>query len=191
MSTVVARMGKPHGIRGEVTVEVRTDDPEDRFVPGASFATDPDIGTLTLRTARWHRDRLLLSFAEITDRTRAEEVRNTLLVLTGDEADTVEDEAWYVEDLVDAEVFVAGERIGTVTAVTGTPAQDLLVIDHVAGHEVLVPFVTAIVPVVDLEAGRVELTPPPGLLELLDEPDDAAPAATPAPRCGSPSQWPR
>lgn len=91
MSTVVARLGKPHGIRGECTVEVRTDAPEERFVPGAVFSTEPDIGALTLSRARWHRDRLLLTFEEIADRTRAEEVRNTLISV----AETLEDDdAW-------------------------------------------------------------------------------------------------
>ena len=71
MDLVVARLGKPHGIRGEFTVEVRTDRPDERLVPGMTYATDPDIGELTLTSARWHRDRLLLAFDEVPDRTRA------------------------------------------------------------------------------------------------------------------------
>ncbi|MCT4574488.1 ribosome maturation factor RimM, partial [Bacillus thuringiensis] len=74
-----ARLGKPHGIRGEVTVEVRTDEPDERFVPGAVFSTEPDVGPLTLSRARWHRERLLLTFDEVADRNRAEEIRNTLI----------------------------------------------------------------------------------------------------------------
>ena len=85
MDLVVARLGKPHGIRGEFTVEVRTDRPDERLVPGMTYATDPDIGELTLTSARWHRDRLLLAFDEVPDRTRAEEIRNTLLLAEQDD----------------------------------------------------------------------------------------------------------
>ncbi|MYM20084.1 ribosome maturation factor RimM [Brevibacterium sp. 5221] len=163
MSHVVARLGKPHGIRGEVTVEVRTDDPDERFVPGAVFSTEPDIGELTLARARWHRDRLLLTFDEIPDRNRAEEVRNTLIGVDA-EADEAED-AWLIEDLVGAQAIRAGEVVGEIADVTTGAAQDLLHLRLPDGREVLVPFVEALVPVVDLEARRVEIDPPDGLLE--------------------------
>lgn len=165
MSTVVARLGRPHGIRGEVTVEVRTDDPDERFVVGARFGTDPDIGDLTLSRARVHNGRLLLTFEEVPDRNRAEEIRNTLL--TVDDADTTEEDedAWYVEDLVGASVFVGDERVGEVADLVTGPAQDLLTVKLLSGAEVLVPFVTEIVPEVDVEAGRVVLDPPAGLLD--------------------------
>lgn len=163
MDTVFARLGKPHGIRGEFTVEVRTDRPDERLVPGRTYSTDPDIGSLTLKTARWHRDRLLLSFEEITDRTRAEEVRNTLIL--GEAAEEDEDDAWYLDDLVDLDVYEGETKVGTITDVTNGVAQDLLHMKHVDGHEVLIPFVTAIVPEVDLEAGRIVVTPPAGLFD--------------------------
>ena len=165
MSQIAARLGKPHGIRGEVTVEVRTDDPDARFVPGAVFETDPDIGALTLERARWHRDRLLLTFAEVADRTRAEEIRNTLLLVDAAD-DEVEDDAWSVDELVGLEVHLAaGGAVGTVADLTVGAVQDLLHVRTPDGREVLVPFVEEIVPEVDLETGRVLLTPPPGLLE--------------------------
>ncbi len=164
MSNVVARLGKPHGIRGEVTVEVRTDDPDERFVPGAVFATDPDIGPLTLSRARWHQQRLLLTFDEITDRNRAEDVRNTLISVDTDDDD--EDDAWLVEELIGAQVFHNGQQIGTVADVVAGSAQDLLSIRQNSGAEALVPFVESIVPVVDLEAGRIEIDPPAGLLDI-------------------------
>lgn len=165
MSQVAARLGRPHGIHGEVTVEVRTDDPDARFVPGAVFATDPDIGELTLERARWHRDRLLLTFAEIPTRTRAEEVRNTL-VLVDAEDDEVEDDAWSVDELRGLEVHLAaGGRVGTVTDLVVGVMQDLLQVETTAGDDVLVPFVEEIVPEVDVETGRILLTPPPGLVD--------------------------
>lgn len=165
MSQVAARLGKPHGIHGEVTVEVRTDDPDARFVPGAVFTTDPDIGELTLERARWHRDRLLLTFAEVPTRTRAEEVRNTLILVDAED-DEVEDDVWTVEELRGLEVHLAaGGLVGTVTDLTVGVMQDLLHVETTAGEDVLVPFVEEIVPEVDVETGRVLLTPPPGLID--------------------------
>src|SRR5699024_6880419 len=135
MSQVAARLGKPHGIHGEVTVEVRTDDPDARVVPGAIFTTDPDIGELTLERARWHPGRLLLTSAQIPNRPRAEEVRNTL-VLVDAEDDEVEDDVWTVEELRGLEAHLAaGGLIGTVTDLTVGVMQDLLHIDTTAGEE--------------------------------------------------------
>lgn len=167
MSQVVARLGKPHGIRGEMTVEVRTDDPEDRFTPGSVFGTEPDIGPLTLTRARWHRDRLLLTFEEVTDRTRAEDIRNTLI--TAPSADTdAESDAWYIDDLIGAEVVAttSGTPLGTVTAITPGAAQDLIHVELYGGKEVLIPFVEEIVPVVDVDNKRIEIDPPAGLLDM-------------------------
>ncbi len=162
MSQVVARLGKPHGIRGEFTVEVRTDDPDERFLVGSEFSTQPDIGTLTLTRARWHRDRLLLTFAEISDRTRAEEVRNTLISVEADDSD--DDSAWYVADLIGLDVIENDTVIGKVADVINNPAQDLLEITLDSGAEALIPFVEEIVPHVDIDSGTVTITPPAGLL---------------------------
>lgn len=164
MDTVVARLGKPHGIRGEFTVEVRTDRPDERFVPGNIYSTDPDIGELTLKSARWHRDRLLLTFDEVPDRNRAEEIRNTL-ILSSQSEDEDDDDAWYLEDLVGLGVFEGRERVGEIIDVTNGLAQDLLHMNHIDGHEVLIPFVAAIVPEVDVEAGWIQVTPPAGLFD--------------------------
>lgn len=164
MDLVVARLGKPHGIRGEFTVEVRTDRPDERLVPGMTYATDPDIGELTLKSARWHRDRLLLAFDEVPDRTRAEEIRNTLLLAEqDDEAD--DEEAWLLDDLIGLRAFVGDEEVGEIVDVTNGAAQDLLHLRHTDGHEVLIPFVSEIVPEVDTASGRIVLTPPAGLLD--------------------------
>jgi len=169
MKLQVARIGKPHGIRGEVTVQLFTDDPETRFAPGESLIAEPaSNGPLTVRSARWNKQILVVAFAEVPDRNRAEELRGTQLFVEA-ESPEEDEEGWYSHELEGLAVFVGSTRIGTVSElITGT-AQDLLEIARPDGSTVLVPFVEEIVPEVDAEGGRVVLTPPPGLLELGDE----------------------
>ena len=170
MDVVVARIGKAHGLRGEVTIEVRTDAPQERFVPGARFRTEPGpAGPLELASVRDHNGTLLLGFAGVPDRTAAEGLRGVLLLADMDEpAD--DDDAWYEKDLVGLSVVtLAGEPVGEVVALEPRPNQDLLVVRLVDGREGLVPFVTAIVPEVDVAGGRVVIDPPAGLFDL-DEP---------------------
>ncbi len=161
---VVARIGKPHGLKGEVTVRVHTDEPEQRFTPGAVLRTDPaDRGPLTLRSARIHRDIWLLAFDEAADRTAAEALRGTKLLSQAQESD----DAWYEDELVGlAVVTVGGASVGTVTGLHERPAQDLLEVALDGGGTAYVPLVAQLVPEVDLDAGRVVIDPPPGLLEL-------------------------
>lgn len=176
---LVARIGKPHGIRGEVTVQVHTDDPHDRFVPGAVFTTRAPAGSgvpreLTLTAARLHRDIWLLAFEEIPDRTGAESLRGTTLHLRADDAvdetDKVDENSWYEDELVGlTAVDPAGETIGAVSGLLTGAAQDLLVVTLQDGTEAMVPFVAAIVPEVDIEAGRVVIDAPPGLFDLARE----------------------
>lgn len=176
---VVARIGKAHGLRGEVTVETRTDDPERRFRPGVTFGTVARTGSgvprsLTLATARLHRMIWLLSFDGIPDRTGAEGLRDTLLTVsaadaaTGEGADDADDEGWYEEDLVGLEVVTAdGDLVGTVTGLELGP-QDRLVV-AVEGGVVRIPFVEEIVPEIDEDTRRVVVAPPAGLLELVED----------------------
>lgn len=179
---VVARVGRAHGIRGEVTVQVHTDDPGARFVPGATlFCTPVRTGlpeTLTLATARDHNGVLLLSFEEIGDRTAAEALRGVRLEADVEEPDDEhrEPDAWYDHELIGlAAVDPGGAALGRVVGVEHLPAQDLLEVERPGGERRLVPLVTAIVPEVDLAAGRVVIDAPPGLLEDLDEAPDESP----------------
>ncbi|GAB3284615.1 ribosome maturation factor RimM [Sinomonas notoginsengisoli] len=166
MHVQVARIGKPHGIRGEVTVHVLTDAPDERFVPGAEFTVEPAAhGPLTLRGARWNKDVLLLSFAEVADRNRAEELRGAKLFVDTQELEDDDDAGWYEHELVGLVARVDGRDVGTVVALQTMPVQDLLVVDTPQG-EVLVPFVDEIVPEVDPEGGFIVVVPPPGLFEL-------------------------
>jgi 16S rRNA processing protein RimM len=174
MRLVIGRVGRPHGLRGEVTVEVRTDDPADRFRPGAVLRTDPpERGPLKVSAARWHSGRLLLCFDGCADREDAEALRNTMLEIdSADLAPLADPEEFYDHDLIGlAVVTFAGEDVGVVADVLHH-GQDLLVIDGAGprkGAEIMIPFVTAIVPEVSLEAGRIVIDPPPGLLD----PDDS------------------
>lgn len=167
MQLVVGRIRRPHGIRGEVAVEVRTDDPEARFLTGTALATDPaERGPLTLTSRRWHSGQLLMSFAGIADRSAAEDLRGTWLVIDSAElGPTGNRDEFYDHQLIGlTAVTVAGQPVGEVTDVLHH-GQDLLVITSAEGGEHLVPFVAALVPEVDLTAGRLLIDPPPGLLE--------------------------
>ncbi|SBT53189.1 ribosome maturation factor RimM [Micromonospora auratinigra] len=179
MLLVVGRIGKPHGIRGEVTVEVRTDEPEARFTPGAVLRTDPGVvpsepgawrvpAELTVESARWHQGRLLVVFAGVADRNVAEALRNTLLSVDSGEVAPPEDpEEFHDHQLVGlAVVTPSGERLGEVARIDHAPASDLLVLRRPEGRTALIPFVKAIVPEVDLVGGRVVVDPPGGLLDL-------------------------
>ncbi|MFJ2605818.1 ribosome maturation factor RimM [Streptomyces sp. NPDC091279] len=175
MQLVVARIGRAHGIRGEVTVEVRTDEPELRLGPGAVLTTDPaSTGPLTIETGRVHSGRLLLRFAGVTDRTGAEALRNTLLIaeIDPEELPDGEDE-YYDHQLMDLDVVtVDGTEVGRITEISHLPSQDLFIVERPDGSEVMIPFVGEIVTEIDLEEQRAVIDPPPGLI------DDAAEIAS-------------
>jgi 16S rRNA processing protein RimM len=171
---VVGRIGRPHGIRGEVTVEVRTDDPDLRFAPGSVLQTEPArVGPLTVAAARWHSGRLLLLVEGAHDRTGAEALRGAVLSAEVDDDEVPEDPEEFFDHQLRGLTAVGpdGAEIGVVDDVVHLPGQDLLSVKRPGGREVLVPFVAEFVPEIDVDAGRVVLTPPPGLLNL-DELDD-------------------
>ncbi|WP_285725068.1 ribosome maturation factor RimM [Psychromicrobium xiongbiense] len=184
MQVHVARIGKPHGIRGAVTVEVLTDNPEERFVPGAVFATDPaSHGTLTVASARWNKAILLLEFEEIVDRSAAEALRGARLLLETADEEGDDEEGWYERELQGLSVRVGDRVVGTVAALQTMPAQDLLVVKTTSGAEVLVPFVEEIVPEVSVTGGYIVLNPPGGLFDLNsddEQPDDEQGSDSPA-----------
>jgi 16S rRNA processing protein RimM len=175
VEVVVGRIGKAHGVRGEVSVEPRTDEPGRRFADGAVLGVRTPRGeaptgperpaVLTVSSSRWHQSRLLVAFAEATDRAVAEALRGLTLVVDVDAAETPEDpEEFYDHQLVGCEVITTdGRHVGEVAAVLHSGAQDLLSVMTDDG-EALVPFVSALVPVVDLSARRVEVADRPGLL---------------------------
>ncbi|GAA2107600.1 hypothetical protein GCM10009759_46870 [Kitasatospora saccharophila] len=168
MQLVVGRIGRAHGIRGDVSVEVRTDEPELRLGPGAVLLTDPAAtGPLTVETGRVHSGRLLLRFVGVKDRTAAEALRGTMLIAEVDPEETPEDpDEYYDHQLIGLDVVLAdGTPVGELTEVLHLPYQDLLTVQRPDGTEVLVPFVEQIVPTIDLDEQRVVITPPPGLID--------------------------
>jgi 16S rRNA processing protein RimM len=165
---VVARIGRAHGIKGEVTVEVRTDEPELRLAPGAVLATDPaSTGPLTIETGRVHSGRLLLRFAGVKDRTGAEALRNTLLIAEIDPEELPEGEdEYYDHQLMDLDVVTAdGTEVGRITEISHLPSQDLFIVERPDGSEVMIPFVAEIVVEIDLEEQKAVISPPPGLID--------------------------
>ena len=173
---VVGRIGKAHGIKGEVSVELRTDEPDRRFADGTVLATEAPGGraqhgpdrpvSLTVRATRWHQSRLLVTFAEIKDRNHAEAARGLLLVATVDATELPEDpDEFYDHQLVGLEVVTTdGRPVGELVEVLHSSAQELLSIRAEDGREILVPFVSQLVPTVDVPGGRVVVKDRPGLL---------------------------
>ncbi|CAM5252556.1 ribosome maturation factor RimM [Streptomyces tanashiensis] len=168
MQLVVARVGRAHGIKGEVTVEVRTDEPELRLGPGAVLLTDPaSAGPLTIETGRVHSGRLLLRFEGVRDRTAAEALRNILLIAEVDPTEMPEEEdEYYDHQLIDLDVVLTdGTEIGRITEISHLPSQDLFIVERPDGTELMIPFVEEIVTEIDLEEQRAVIDPPPGLID--------------------------
>jgi len=174
----VGRLVKAHGLKGAFKLELYTDDPDGRFVPGAVFTlqvpeSSPWHGkTITVREFRWMNSHAVIFFEGVEDRNAADELVRAILWLDQDgEAVSDEDDAWYDHQLIGLDVVRDDVVIGRVARVEHMPAQDLLIV-KVGDDEVMVPFVSAIVPEVDVAAGRVVVTPPAGLFEELPSSGD-------------------
>jgi len=190
MQVTVGRIGRPHGVRGAVVVGVRTDEPELRFARGSRLDTDPvGVGPLTVAGSRWHSGELLVRFAEVGDRTAAAELGGTWLLVDSAALGALDDPDEFRDgDLVGLTVrTVDGTVVGTVADVLHH-GQDILVIDRVGAagpagadglaraaraagaraEQILVPFVKAIVPEVDIAGGFLVIDPPEGLLTIDD-----------------------
>jgi 16S rRNA processing protein RimM len=167
VQVTVGRIGKPHGIRGEVTIEVRTDEPELRFAPGTTLKRERG-SDLVVSDFHWHSGRVLLKFLGVDSRSAAEELRNS--ILTVERADTEvpkETDEYYDSNLMGCRVqTVAGEALGHVIDVLHLPSQEVLVVrsEGEGSPEFLIPFVESIVPSVDLGAKLITVDPPVGLL---------------------------
>lgn len=162
MRVTVGRIGRAHGIRGDLAVDVRTDDPDKRFAIGASVLCRH--GRLTVASSRWHSGKLLLHFVEVPDRTAAENHHGCVLESVIDPNEIPEDGSFYDRQLRGLSVLVGDEIRGLVVDVLHLPAHDSLLIEH-QGQEIQVPFVEALVTGVDLAAGTITVVDRPGLLD--------------------------
>jgi 16S rRNA processing protein RimM len=169
MQLVVGRIGRPHGVHGEVVVDIRTDSPELRYAVGSVFETDPaTAGPLTVETLRPHQGRFLVTFEGYADRDMADQLRGVLLCVESATISDPEDpEEFNDHQLVGLRVELAsGEHLGEVVRIEHAPASDLLIVRLADGRTGMVPFVRAIVPEVDVAGGKVVLTPPDGLFDV-------------------------
>ncbi|HEY0118651.1 MAG TPA: ribosome maturation factor RimM [Cellulomonas sp.] len=167
MLLTVARIGRPHGLRGEVALDVRTDAPDERLAPGSVLTTEPaSAGPLTILRARVQQERWFVTFDGVDDRSAAEALNGVELVVDSDGVSAEDDEdAWYPHELVGLRAEgTDGRVLGEILGLEHAPAHDVLVLREPDGARTLVPFVRAIVPVVDVPGGRVVLDPPGGLL---------------------------
>lgn len=190
----VGRLTKAHGLKGAIKVELYTDAPEKRFVPGAVFSLQVPTSsrwhgkTLELNELKWYNSHAVAFFKGVTDRTEAESLIKAILWIDQDLAEASEEEdAWFDHQLVGLRVIRDGVEVGTVSQIDHFPAQDLLTVATATG-DVLVPFVKAIVTAVDVTAGTMTVTPPIGLFEELpDDEPEAAPASEAAPEASAPA----
>lgn len=164
MERVVGRIGRAHGIRGELNVDIRTDEPGRRFAPGSSVSADGRL--LLVRSSRQHSGKMVVAFEGVTDRDAAEALHGRMLTADVDPAVSPDDpEEFYDHQLIGLAVRTqAGQAVGTITEVLHLPAQDTLAISH-DSHEFLVPFVAELVPEVNLADGYVVVADVPGLLD--------------------------
>ena len=177
----VGRLTKAHGLKGAIKVELYTDAPERRFVPGAVFSlqvptsSDWHGKTLELIELKFYNAQPVAFFAGVLDRSTAETLIKAILWIEHDPAEkSDEEDAWFDHQLIGLSVMRDGAKVGTISQIDHFPAQDLITVDTPTG-DVLVPFVKAIVAAVDIEAGTMTVTPPLGLFEEIadDVPDEA------------------
>ncbi|MFM8212386.1 MAG: ribosome maturation factor RimM [Actinomycetes bacterium] len=167
MDLVVGRLGRPHGVHGEISVEVRTDEPELRFAKGSKLSLKESNNQLTVLTSRWHQEKMLVKFEEITDRDLANEIKGKTLTIKIDpnSIETKKDQ-YYEFQLAGLKVIDKNDKtLGQIKEVITNLAQDLLVVETVDKREVLVPFVKQIVTNVDLEKKLIIMDPPTGLFD--------------------------
>jgi 16S rRNA processing protein RimM len=169
MLLVVGEIVRPHGVRGEVVVAVRTDEPNERFTPGAVLVTDPgEAGPLTIEYARPHQGRLIVAFEGVEDRDDADALRKVLVCVDSADIPAPDDPDEFLDHQLVGLTAVdpGGEKIGEVVRIDHGPAHDMLILRRPDGRTALVPFVGAMVPEVDLAGGRMVMTLPEGLLDL-------------------------
>ena len=164
MQLVVGRIGRAHGVLGEATIEVRTDDADLRFAVGNEVILE-NGKKLIIKSSRWHNQVLLLSFDGISDRNQIEELRDQLISAEVDTSAMAPGEYHY-QQLIGSQVFLqSGDQVGVVGEIVKLPGQDLLSVDK-GGSQVLVPMVKQIIISIDVAAKKIVINPPEGLLDV-------------------------
>ena len=164
MQLVVGRIGRAHGVLGEATIEVRTDDPDLRFIVGNKLTLD-NGKQLSIKSSRWHNQVLLLAFDGINDRNQIEELRDQLISAEVDTNNMAEGE-YHFQQLIGSEVFLkSGGLVGVVDEIVKLPGQDLLSVNK-DGKEVLIPMVKQIVVSIDIKTKKIVVDPPEGLFDV-------------------------
>jgi len=164
LQLVVGRIGRAHGVLGEATIEVRTDDADLRFAVGNEVTLE-NGKKLIIKSSRWHNQVLLLSFEGITDRNQIEELRDQLISAEVDTSAMAPGEYHY-QQLIGSQVFLqSGDQVGVVGEIVKLPGQDLLSVDK-GGSQVLVPMVKQIIISIDVAAKKIVINPPEGLLDV-------------------------
>jgi 16S rRNA processing protein RimM len=162
----IGRIGKAHGIKGEATLELWTDDPETRFAIGTKIQLS-NGSTLEVSEIKFHSGTWLISFVGIKDRNEIEKLRNQTLLAEIDITDNAEDE-YHLQQLLDCQVkSLSGTYLGKVVGLSKNPGQDLLQVKS-GKHMVLVPMVKAIIKEINISDKSIKLDPPMGLF-----PDEA------------------
>ena len=176
----VGRFLKAHGLKGAIKLELYTDSPNERFVPGAVLELQvpeesPWFGkTVTVSELKWFNSSPVLFLKDVADRTQAESLIKAILLVDQDLDELPkEPEAWFQHQLVGLAVMRNGVKVGEVARLEQFPAHDMLIV-KTANSEVMVPFVKAIVPEVDLVGQRIIVTPPNGLFEEIPDALDIA-----------------
>jgi len=169
MQLVIGRIGRAHGVRGDLFVEPMTDEPDHRYADGTVLMTSNDT-TLTVATSKWHSGRFVVHFAGFDDRNSAETLRGLTLSIEVDPSQSPQDpDEYYDHQLIGLNVVLAdGTHVGTIGEVIHLPSQDLLTVLRDGEAEALIPFVTVFVPDINLATKTVVITPPPGLLNELE-----------------------
>ena len=164
MQLVVGRIGRAHGVLGEATIDVQTDDPDLRFKVGSKLTLDSGR-ELTIKSARWHNQILLLGFEGVNDRNQIEALRDQFISSQVDLSQLAPGEYHY-QQLIGSQVYLENDQlIGEVGEVVKIPGQDLLAVDQ-NGQRVLIPMVKQIIISIDVVAKKIVVNPPEGLLDV-------------------------
>ena len=164
MQLVVGRIGRAHGVLGEATIDVQTDDPDLRFKVGSKLTLDSGQ-ELTIKSSRWHNQILLLGFEGVNDRNQIEALRDQLISCQVDLSQLAPGEYHY-QQLIGCQVYLQNnELVGQVIEIVKLPGQDLLSVDK-NGSQVLIPMVKQIIISIDVAAKKIVVNPPEGLLDV-------------------------